>query len=303
LPGDSVELRRTLRAEDALGAPVSLEVVVGVVFVTDLLGTPFRVLTIDRLTGVVRSRFGREGDGPGELLAPSLTSLRLGAEGLEFSIWDQGRSIAEFGVYDPVGDTVRSRSSLQLRNTGQQLAGVVVLDDEVFASTVTGTPALVQLDLAGAELRRFESEAPFAPDTPGPDAALNRTLFAVHDSSGQAVLAFRYAPWIDLIDLATSQVRPRHFAWDAAELREAPPASERPGYTDVVVTARYVYGLYKRAGEDMAATVHRYTWDGLSVAELELGASLSAIAVPPGDTIIYGAIVEPVPAIGEWLVR
>jgi hypothetical protein len=46
--------------------------------------------------------------------------------------------------------------------------------------------------------------------------------------------------------------------------------------------------------------IHVFTWDGRFVTELEVQEQITALAVLPGDSVMYTVSRDPYPMISEW---
>ncbi|HEX7051317.1 MAG TPA: hypothetical protein VF188_14015 [Longimicrobiales bacterium] len=74
-------------------------------------------------------------------------------------------------------------------------------------------------------------------------------------------------------------------------------------YVAVDASDTYIYALFCGAcsREDrLPNVVHVFTWDGVFVGELELDRRVKTIAVAPDDSLLFGAVEEPVPQVGIW---
>lgn len=83
----------------------------------------------------------------------------------------------------------------------------------------------------------------------------------------------------------------------------------RYGFTDLVGTERYVYGLFSGRSVDGLGTpwatthVQVYTWDGNYVKTLHLDRAAEAITVDASDTWLYATGPDPAPWVGRFLLR
>lgn len=76
-------------------------------------------------------------------------------------------------------------------------------------------------------------------------------------------------------------------------------------YTGIQATSRYVYAMFCgcREADDpdqRSQRVHVFRWNGDFVSEIQLDRRVTAFAVSPDDSFLYGSITEPHPAVGEW---
>lgn len=80
----------------------------------------------------------------------------------------------------------------------------------------------------------------------------------------------------------------------------------RYGFTDLVATERYLYGLFSGGSVNEAGTpwatpnVQVYTWDGAYVKTLRLDRAAEAITVDASDTWLYASGPEPTPWVGRF---
>lgn len=80
----------------------------------------------------------------------------------------------------------------------------------------------------------------------------------------------------------------------------------RYGFTDLVATGGYLYGLFSGRSVNEAETpwatadVQVYTWDGAYVKTLRLDRAAEAITVDVSDTWLYASGPEPTPWVGRF---
>ena len=80
----------------------------------------------------------------------------------------------------------------------------------------------------------------------------------------------------------------------------------RYGFTDLVATGRYLYGLFSgrsvdEPGTPWAATeVQVYTWDGAYLKTLHLDRAAEAITADATDTWLYASGPDPEPWVGRF---
>ena len=80
----------------------------------------------------------------------------------------------------------------------------------------------------------------------------------------------------------------------------------RYGFTDLVATRHYLYGLFSGRSVDEPGTpwattqVQLYSWDGAYLRTLHLGRAAEAIAVDASDTWLYASGPDPEPWVGRF---
>ena len=147
-----------------------------------------------------------------------------------------------------------------------------------------------------------------------PDAHITANdLFPVaNPSRTRLALLYKHVTRVDIFDIGTRQIttafgpgqvpRPRQgskLAW--AEL----PDTHVNGQD---ATARYIYSVYCgcTAGQRRRGTrgtiVRIFDWNGRFMRDLHLDRHVTAIAVSPNDSVLYGAMQDPLPMVGLWLL-
>lgn len=138
-------------------------------------------------------------------------------------------------------------------------------------------------------------------------------LFPISDPSRtRLALFYKHVNRVDFFDIGTHKIitsngpgempRPKNtgkFEW--AEL----PDTHVNGQDG---TARYVYSVYCGCTSAewkwgrRGTVVRVFDWDGRFITDVQLDRHVTAIAVSPNDSVLYGAMQDPLPMIGRWLL-
>ena len=296
-----IAFRHMVAADEPFGAVVSLDAEGGHIFASDPLAD-LHIVVINRRDGTVHARFGRNGAGPNEYRMPIITDVhQIDAGRYSLSIWDGRAGVADYGVYDAAsgaGDFSRMR----LTDRGRQFHTVIRDGSGAIGNRIVGQPRVVSFDSTGTVIGSVNGVAPYPPNEGGDRAILNLNRMRTNGDWSRVVLAYKYAPKLDVIHVVDGTVQT--FGKDVDPgIVDALSRGEMPGYWDAQIVDERVFGLFKRPGDDFPRRLHVYDLSGLLVADFDLGRPVIEMAIPPNDSVLYGAVAEPVPGVGEWVLR
>lgn len=265
---------------------------------------------VDLRTGAVGARAGGHGQGPGEFQDPA-SFIVESASPLRAWLYDFQNRRMSLVVTD--GNELEVKDVRPL-NVGESLERPVRLGSRMLANGLFPDYTLLVMDTAGVPQERIVSDPPFPAGTISHVVGrrmLNRSYLDAAPSGQRLVLAYQWASRIDVFapdgsrigsiqgprtTTARYEVRNGRFFWD--------PQGEM-AYTAVRATDRHIYALFCgcREADDRdqrSQRVHVFRWNGDFVAEIQLDRRVTAFAVSPDDAVLYAAITEPHPAVGEW---
>jgi hypothetical protein len=139
---------------------------------------------------------------------------------------------------------------------------------------------------------------------------LNRNRAAVSPDGRRLVLAYQSANRFDAFEGAQYLYSWRgpeevkmQFSLQSSRNRLRWKADNQFAYVGVAASDNYIYGLFcgdcANRGE-LAHVIDVFSWSGLLQYRLNLDLGIETLAVDRNDTILYGSITEPHPAIGAW---
>lgn len=315
---DSLRLIRTLGGSDSFGRIAGIFDPGGsYLLVADALMDP-HIAVLDRDDGTVVSRFGRQGDGPGEFRSPA-----------EFfgSGWD---------ARDPwILDFSRAQiSRVQVGGEGEgqvveevrlgvdgQIESPAWVGDTLVATSLTNDATLVFLSRQGEALSAVWVEEPFdeaaMPHSVG-RYMLNRATMGVHPTGDRIALGYYSSTAFVILDRHGRPERTFHgpksiepkfhlrdnrFFWDDGS---------QFAYSQILATDQYVIGLFCPCDmrfpvngvtppQIMDSELHVFTWEGALVAEYYLPSGLiRPMAIGVDGATIYGSLEDPYPHVLEF---
>lgn len=140
---------------------------------------------------------------------------------------------------------------------------------------------------------------------------MNRNRVAVDPSHTRLVLAYQAFNRFDIFDSVPkfrgTFAGPRTVVMSFKRINSKQgaayawaDANER-AYVGVDATKEHIFALFcGRCGNDLPRIVHVFTWEGRFVHEIVLDQGISSIAVSPNGSDLFGATLEPFPAIAQW---
>jgi hypothetical protein len=309
-PRDTLRLARLFGDSLDFASIAAIEPVEDQLLVADRMMSQ-HVALVDLGTGTVRARAGGHGEGPGEFRDPAAFILES-ASPLRAWLYDfQNRRMSLVAAGAAGGLAVRDSRPL---NVGESLETPVRLGTRLLANGLFPDYTLLVMDSAGQPRERIVADPPF-PAAIIPHVAgrrmLNRSYLGAAPSGERFALAYQWASRVDVFAAdgsrmgsiqgprptsARYEVRDGRFFWD--------PQGEM-AYTAVRATDRYIYALFCgcREADDRdqrSQRVHVFRWNGDFVDEIQLDRRVTAFAVPNDDSVLYAAVTEPHPAVGEW---
>lgn len=259
----------------------------------------------------MRARAGGHGEGPREFRDPASFIVESSSP-LRAWLYDfQNRRLSRVGGGAEGELAVQESRALDV---GESLERPVRLGGRMIANGLFPDYTLLVMDSAGRPLERIAADPPF-PSGRMPHVVgrrlLNRSYLDAAPSGRRLALAYQWASRVDVFagdgsrlgsiqgprqTTARYAVRNGRFFWE--------PQGEM-AYTAVRGTERYIYALFCgcREADDpdqRSRRVHVFRWNGDFVAELELDRRVTAFAVSKDDSVLYAAVSEPHPAVGEW---
>lgn len=301
---DSLELVRMIGDTTWWGLPVQMLVAEPWLLVADSRMPPaISVVNLD--DGNVMARFGRVGEGPGEIVYPNLLALAP-HQPLSLRIYDRGNSrLVEFAL-DDLNSVRPTRHVLQtasgavqqlLQTAGGFIAGGSFRDAVLLVLDSNATNAVDRI--GEPPISREEHPEAWAYQA-------NRYFLTPHPSREIVALAY------------VMQSRIAVYSFDGKMLWASegpvpvpPPTAETPPwrmvYRHLAATESYIYAIHVYDERNNiarvplgASRIHVFTWQGDFVAELAVDRELSCIAVSPDDALLYGAVTNPYPLVAEW---
>lgn len=322
---ESSSVRRdSLRTIRTFGGPDSFGRIAGVfdpggsyMLVVDALMDP-HIAILDRDDGTVVSRFGRQGDGPGEFRSPG-DFFRSSRDARE--AWILDFSNARISRVQ-VGDSGEGQVVEQVRlRVDGQIEFPAWVGDTLVATSLTNDATLVFLSRHGEALSSVWVEEPFN-EVAMPHAVgrymLNRATMGVHPTGDRIALGYYSSTSFVILDRhgrpertfhgpksiePRFQLRDNRFFWDDGS---------QFAYSQIFATDQYVIGHFcpceMRFPVDgvmppriIDSELHVFTWEGELVAEYYLPSGLiGPMAMGVDGATIYGGLDDPYPHVVEF---
>lgn len=138
-------------------------------------------------------------------------------------------------------------------------------------------------------------------------------LFPISDPSRRRLaLFYKHVTRVDFFDIENGSLRTSEGPGDMPSLRHKEKLTwdELPDthVNGQDATTRYVYSVYcgctsaQRNKGRRGMIVRVFDWDGKFVGDVQLDRHVTAIAVTPNDSLLYGAMQDPAPMIGKWIL-
>ena len=267
------------------------------------------VLVFDRATGALLDRFGRDGQGPGEFRDPS-TIFVISHDPAEFWIYDFDNVRATHVAVDAAGKA-HVRSEVRL-NPGHALETPIWLGGQIVANGLFSGFSLLVMDGEGNPQKRIDADAPHAAELGHLQGALqaNRSFIATSPRRDRFALAYQFASRLDFFTAGLERYgtvagpRPTQIRYRTVGNRFHWEDGNEVAYWGIDATDQYVFAAFCGCpvvtGEELPQRLHVFRWNGDFVGEVALERPLAAFSVSPDGSRLYGAFLEPYPAIGEW---
>jgi hypothetical protein len=305
---------RTLRQSRRFGDTLSfayiraVRVVGDYVLVADREMDPHLTL-LDRRDGAIVSRFGRDGEGPGEFRNPAWIVPSFDGPPV---IWVFDFGTQRFTALRIGADATLTVAEERRFNPPAPVQNPIWLDGRVLTNGLFSDFTLLLAEGDGTPLSRIRTNPPFTDERlahPVGRYMANRNWLAATPSGDRFVLAYQFDSRIDVFN------RDATWSVSARGPRPVTPSFRVTGnrffwndenemaYRWVAATERYVYALFcgcKKEEEDPSTTIQVFRWDGTFVDEFTTEHPLTAFDVTPDDSTLYGGYEAPHPFLGEW---
>jgi hypothetical protein len=305
---ERLAMRRSFGDSTRFARVSSITVLGSRLLVTDRLMSQ-HIAVIDRATGRIERQFGSHGRGPGEFFDPMWTIPIPGDSSAAWLYDFQNRRLTRLDLPAQL-----PASSLPTRplDLGVSVTQIVRAGDRLIANGLFPDYTLLVMDTTGAPLQRVAADPPFGPkDVPYLDGrrALNRNFLAYRPAGGAFALAYQFRSRIDFFNAkgerygTISGPRPSTASVGARNGRMAWKPENEMAFRAAFGTDRYLYALFcgcRADDEPREARVQVFRWNGDFVTELVLDHPVIELAVTPDDRVLYGALEEPFPGVGEW---
>lgn len=272
------------------------------------------IAVIDIASGKVTSRFGRDGEGPGEFQAPHRITPDPERPTVRW-VFDF-RNVRWAAVsLDGSPSIVEERSLVGVPSwpetpiwTGpsELLIHGVYYGFPFLKAKVAETGRITSI-------RRFAGLQPFTEQDVSHGTGLrfvNRSFMALRPSAGLFALAYQFGNQIDVFSTngtivgrtrgpydvdARFHVGGDRFFWEE---------DSQYGYVEAYGTERFFYlrwsGIRMNEPRRETTEMHQYDWDGRFLRALELDHDVLAFAVSDDDDKLWGYVENPHPVIREW---
>jgi TolB-like protein len=310
--GNDLVASRILGGPDTFGTVSEITPVGNYIVVTDRGGPP-HVNVFDRASGQLVRRFGGTGRGPREFLGVNWL-FRESHDPPRVWLFDymlRRGSLLDLDATDSliIADQFRIEVAAQIRYPA-------ILGDTIVAGGFYPDMVFLIMDRDQNVLSRVIGDLPYTVNDVEGDFALgmlNKNWTAFDPSRSRVVVAYQRVNRIDFFRINGTQfvsgTSPRTIP--APTYRFAPDGTfvfeeMSPVYWNVTASDNYVYALFNGAPMDfdlpqkMAYRVDVFTWDGEYVTEFVLDHDITAFSVTEDDSLLYGAALEPFPAVVEW---
>ena len=322
-PRESPSVRRdSLRLIRSLGGPDSFGRIAGIfdpggsyLLVIDALVDP-HIAVLDRDDGTVMSRFGRQGQGPGEFRSPG-------------DFFGENRDVREPWILDFSNARI-SRVQVGDRGDGQvveqvglrvdaQIESPAWVGDTLVATSLSNAATVAFLSQHGEALSSVWVEEPFdevaMPHSVG-RYMLNRATIAAHPNGDRIAIGYYSSTAFVILDRhegrlerkfhGPKSIEPKfhlqgdRFFWDDGS---------QFAYSQILATDQYVIGHFcpcemrfpvngVRPPRIIDSELHVFTWEGELVAEYYLPSGiLGPMALGADGVTIYGSLEDPYPRV------
>lgn len=307
-PADTLRMLREFGSDTTFGFVMRVRVVGNHLIAADRFMSP-HLTVFDRHSGQQLSRFGRDGEGPGEFRVPSEMFVVQHDPGVLW-LYDFSNRRATRVHLDGHGQP-SSPEQISL-NVGASIESPAWVGDRILANGIFADYTLLEMGLDGTPLRRIAADVPFRRETQNTIGGrqANRSSMAVSPTRDRLALAYQ---WTSRVDFYTSsgerygtvngprdvqtgfRIDGNRFRWeDEAEF----------AYFGADATVEYVFAMFCGctvvSREELPDRLHVFRWNGDFVAEIALDRPVAAISVSPDGKRLYGAFIDPVPGVGEW---
>lgn len=316
-PALAIQSPRTIRSDIFAAAgtthplPLFIEVIGTSLLVGGGGGGDTTFFVHDRMTGRVRSVFGREGSGPGEFRSIGALTIRWDSGTGRQSVWAFDRALGRLTEID-----LRNPNSPQIgRTVSGELAGQYSAY-WLSSTAIVGVGAftdkrLTLYDSTGSRLRSV-GELPLY-DEGVPATVAHQALqpsIAVSASGDRIAVGARYSGQVDLYSMpegALSSARvPSPFrptidvGSNGAMLVFRTDRNTRFGYISLTASTTRIYALFsgRTRGQfpgraNYARELHVFNWSGRLIEVARLDRDVFSIASTADGSILYGISHEP----------
>ena len=278
--------------------------------IADWLTDP-HLTVYDRSSGIPIRRLGRDGKGPGEFKRPVWMFIEAAAPPT-ILIFDAITSrLSRLDLSDPEQIAITDQSNFIV---GAAISSPIIVGRRVIAGGFFADEALVMVDRDTEEVTPIHVDQPFTEErlpTFNPRRMMNRSHVAVNPSRTLIAVAYQGASRLDFYTASGK----RYGSVDGPRATRARFRESRDGqnvfldslhqraYTSIDATDRFVYALFNgsyKGDKQLPYRIHVFSWNGDFVMELGVDRQTYRIAVLPNDSVVYGAVQEPYPAVVEW---
>lgn len=314
---DTLRMEERYGDRDEFGEILALQPVGDKLVVADRRMDP-HLAVIDRSSRQLSYRFGPHGQGPGEFRSVT-TIFRVPRDSSAVGAFDvRNQRMSLVALREDRGELLRD---VPFR-AGNLITRVLPHAGQYVAVGGFPTYRLTVFDTAGRRVRRIRTERPSAVTERVRKAYLARrmtnSVTAKEPGGSRVALAFLELNRIEIVDLDRETYRvikgPRPtdpaFTTDNPRPLDVDAEEHERAYFGIAATEDRVYAAFCGCVHPQAATrkgqipmpqqIQVFDWTGDYLGELTVDTDVRAIAVPPGDSILYGSIESPVPYVGEW---
>ena len=305
---DTLRMARSLGDSAVFARISSLRVIGDRLLATDrMMGE--HLVVLDRATGAVRRRAGRNGEGPGEFRDPFWAIPASDASPSAWIYDFQNRRLTRF---DLEGDAPPATWPTRALNVGLALTSPFWTRRGMVSGGLFPDFTLLMMDSAGTPRERVVLEPPFGERqmrSLDGRIMLNRSFLAVPPSGERMAVVYQFAPRIDFLTPDGERYgtirgpRPSRASFGMQAKRFVWKQDNEMAYWGAYATDRFLYLLWcgcRIDEERLPSMVHVFRWNGEFVRELALDREVMELAVSPDDAVLYAGVELPYPAVGEW---
>lgn len=307
-PRSVATLRRQFGDSLSFARISSLTVMGDHLLVTDRMMSPHLAM-INLRSGEVERHFGNHGEGPREFQDPSwvVVDSHDPPEGRVYDFLN--RRLTRVRLGEASGPEVLETTSL---NLGLSIQSPVPTASGIIANGIFPDFTFLVLSGDGSPISRLVADPPFTPQRIGHFTGrrmLNRNWLAVRPDGKRIALAYQFASRIDWFtadgDRYGTVAGPRETEarWSVRDGRFFWDDDNQKAYVGAHGGEHHLFALFcgcHNGEEPRPDRIHVFTWDGDFVGELALDRPVFAFTVSPDERMLYGATMEPFPAVGEW---
>ncbi len=307
-PRDTLSMLRSFGDEDDFGHITTVTLLGQRLLVSDRYSSP-HLAVIDRESGEILRRFGKNGEGPREFRDPTGAFVAPGQSSLVWVYDFYNRRFTLLDLDKDGNDVIRREMPL---NVNASLEHPVWSGDRILANGLFADFTLLEIDSTGRPLSRISAGPPFTKRVPPQGQRKANRSFLTMDPSGKRIaVTYQFASRVDFFRAdgrpygTVSGPRPTEISYevDRKGRMNWKPDNVMTSWS-MTSTDRYVYVLFcgceMREGGESPTRVHVYDWSGNFIQEIALDRPIRGAAVTLDDSWLYGAVEEPFPVVGEW---